>query len=254
MTLRETSFDTSAGPARALLGADGEIRLVALHGGGGLHHDPALELLAGEFGLLAPELPGFAPTATAEPSSFDELAAAVAEVLDAAAIDRCTLLGISFGAVVAVHMALAHPERYEALVLLSPAAFRPADWRPPPDIEGALFANANGERPPSSPPELAARRHWLVDRLLTALDEDALRAALAGLELPTLVVCGTEDGLFGAGQGRIYRQLMPNCAFVLLYDAAHELGWDRPVALAELVGDFARRREAFVVGVGGDGA
>jgi hypothetical protein len=40
---------------------------------------------------------------------------------------------------------------------------------------------------------------------------------------------------------------MPNCSSVLLYGAAHELGWDRPQALAALLGDFARRHEAFVV-------
>jgi pimeloyl-ACP methyl ester carboxylesterase len=94
----------------------------------------------------------------------------------------------------------------------------------------------------------------LVDRLLSELDEDALRATLPALEIATLVVCGTEDGLFRPDQGRVYRELMPNCSFVLLYDAAHELGWDRPEALAELVGDFVRRREAFVVGVGGQAA
>ena len=70
---------------------------------------------------------------------------------------------------------------------------------------------------------------------------------LPTVELPTLVVCGTEDGLFGSQQGSVFRELMPNCSSVLLYGAAHELGWDRPQALAALVGDFARRHEAFVV-------
>ncbi|HEY1777211.1 MAG TPA: alpha/beta fold hydrolase [Solirubrobacteraceae bacterium] len=254
MTLCEVRLDASAGPVRALLGGEGEIALVALHGGGGLHHDPSFELLAGEFGLLAPELPGFAETQAPPPSSFADSAAAVAEILDTAGIERCTLMGISFGAVVALHMALAQPDRFDALVLLSPATFRPPDWQPPLDIARALFASAGGERPAPSPPELAARRHVLVDRLLTELDEDALRATLPALEIATLVVCGTEDGLFGPDQGRVYRELMPNCSFVLLYDAAHELGWDRPEALAELVGDFVRRREAFVVGVGGEAA
>jgi pimeloyl-ACP methyl ester carboxylesterase len=250
MILRGVSFETAAGPVRALAGGESAIRLVALHGGGGLHHDPALELLAGDFRVLAPELQGFADCATGEPSTFEEAASAAAAVIDAAAIERCTLVGTSFGAVVAVHLALAMPDRFDALVRLSPAAFRPPDWEPPADIERALFAHPDGERPPPPEPVLAARRHALVGRLLTALDEDALRGRLPALQLPTLVVCGTEDGLFGPAQGRIYRELMPNCAFVLLYDAAHELGWDRPAALAELVGDFARRHEAFVIGLG----
>jgi hypothetical protein len=38
---------------------------------------------------------------------------------------------------------------------------------------------------------------------------------------------------------------------VLVWDAAHELGWDRPDAVAALVGDFVLRHEAFAVGTTG---
>ena len=48
--------------------------------------------------------------------------------------------------------------------------------------------------------------------------------------------------------GRTYRELMPNCSLVLVYDAAHELGSDRPEAVSALIADFVRRHEAFIVG------
>jgi pimeloyl-ACP methyl ester carboxylesterase len=223
--------------------------LVSLHGGGGLHPDPALELLAGQFRVLAPELPGFGASTDERPASFEEVAGRVITVLDANQVERCVLLGTSFGAIVAVHLALTDADRLDALVLLSPAAPRPAGWTPPIDIERALFARPSGPRPDAVAPEVAERQHALVGRLLDGLDEHAFRTRLAAIEVPTLVVCGTEDGLFGSGQGRVYRELMPNCSSILLYDAAHELGWDRPEALAALISDFALRREAFVVGV-----
>jgi hypothetical protein len=40
---------------------------------------------------------------------------------------------------------------------------------------------------------------------------------------------------------------MPNCHYVLVYDAGHEVGADRPEAFASLVSDFLVRREAFIV-------
>jgi pimeloyl-ACP methyl ester carboxylesterase len=246
--LREQSRGNGAAAARSLEGGAGDT-VVSLHGAGGLHPDPALELLAGEFRVLAPELPGFAASTEQPPASFEEVAAQVAAVLDANEVERCTLAGTSFGAIVALHLALADPGRLNALVLLSPAAPRPAGWTPPIDIDRALFARPSGPRPDAIAPELAKRHRALVGRLLDGLDEDMLRARLPAIEVPTLVVCGTEDGLFGSEQGRVYRELMPNCSFVLLYDAAHELGWDRPETLAALISDFSLRREAFVVGV-----
>jgi pimeloyl-ACP methyl ester carboxylesterase len=246
--LLEQSRGQGAAATRSLVGGTGET-LVSLHGAGGLNPDPALELLAAQFHVFAPELPGFGSSIEQPLASFEEVAGQVVGMLDAHGVERCTLVGTSFGAIVALHIALTEANRLDALVLLSPAAPRPAGWTPPIDIDRALFANPSGPRPDAVAPELAERQHALVGRLLEGLDEDRLRARLPAIEVPTLVVCGTEDGLFGPEQGRVYRELMPNCSFVLLYDAAHELGWDRPEALAALIGDFATRRETFVVGV-----
>jgi len=242
--------ETRLGGRRALVGGDGDDVLVFLHGGGGLHRDPSVELLAGDLRIVAPELPGFsAGEDDGDTSSFDAIAEWVVAALDEAHVETFTLAGVSFGAVLALHLALAHPDRVDALVLLAPAAFQPEDWRLP-DLDGldrALFAHP-GPRP--EPPDEATfgRRAEILGRLVGGLDRERLRARIAAIDAPTLVVFGTEDGLIPPEMGREYRAAMPTCSLVYLYDAAHELGWDRPDALAELVGDFARRREAFVVG------
>jgi pimeloyl-ACP methyl ester carboxylesterase len=47
--------------------------------------------------------------------------------------------------------------------------------------------------------------------------------------------------------GRLYREKLPNCHFILVYDAGHAIDADRPEAFASLVGDFLIRRESFIV-------
>jgi pimeloyl-ACP methyl ester carboxylesterase len=50
-----------------------------------------------------------------------------------------------------------------------------------------------------------------------------------------------------AEMGRRYRERLPNCQYILVYDAGHALDADRPEAFASVVGDFLVRREAFLV-------
>ena len=75
--------------------------------------------------------------------------------------------------------------------------------------------------------------------------EDDLMAQLGRLAVPTLVVRGTRDG---AGDvTALYAERIPNCHLVFVYDAGPAISEDRPEAFAEVVADFAERRDAFVV-------
>ena len=75
----------------------------------------------------------------------------------------------------------------------------------------------------------------------------AFEAQLANLTQPTLVVCGTRDTVAPPPIGRHYRELIPRCHFVMVYDAGHLPSTDRPEAFAEVSGDYVQRLEAFVV-------
>ena len=74
-----------------------------------------------------------------------------------------------------------------------------------------------------------------------------LEAGLASLNVPTLVLFGTEDRLIPTEMGPVYREIMPNCHLIYVYDAGHHVDADRPEAFAEVVGDFLERHEQFVV-------
>jgi pimeloyl-ACP methyl ester carboxylesterase len=221
------------------------------HGGGGLHLSAGLRLLARRFHIHAFELPGFGRSPeNLRSQNLDELAATMARALEAAGLGTITLLGTSLGAALALRLALSHPERVEALILESPAAFRSEDSRPfemtREQLHAALFAHPD-KAPAADPPEVIAKQVALLGRLMGPHHDVALEQRLRGFALSTLVLFGTRDGLISPRMGGIYKELMPNCSLVLVYDAAHEIQFDRPEAFANVVGDFIERQEAFAV-------
>ena len=224
--------------------------LVYLHGGGGLHLNETIVLLAEQFQVLAVELPGFGTSAeNTRTASFDELAGTIAAVVAAAGIEGAyTLVGTSFGGAAALHVALRDATPIAALVLIGPAAFHPPGWSlPEPDeLVRALFKYPErAQLPPPPPPEVTEKQLRLVLRLIGTIDETALRARLTALRVPTLVLFGTEDGVIPPELGDVYRELIPNCSLVYVDDAAHEVAVDRPETVGALIADFARRRETF---------
>lgn len=92
-----------------------------------------------------------------------------------------------------------------------------------------------------------AKQRELVERLIGPPRDAELEGAMRELHVPTLVLFGTEDRLTPPELGRHYREILPNCSFVIVYDAAHAIYDDRPEAFAAIVADFVEHREQFVV-------
>jgi pimeloyl-ACP methyl ester carboxylesterase len=248
----ERQVDADGFRIRVLEAGAGE-PLVYLHGGGGLHVSPALELLAERFRMLAFELPGFGDSPeNTRTQSLDELAETMAQAVDAVGVGRYALLGTSFGAATALRLALAHQDRLTCLVLEAPAAFRPDGVDPrsftPDQLQRALFARPENAFAPA-PPGIREKQLALLGRLIGPSRNPELEARLGELTLPVLVVFGTKDGMIPPTMGSLYKRLLVDCSLVFVYDAAHEIQFDRPEAYARLVRDFVERQEAFVVNV-----
>jgi pimeloyl-ACP methyl ester carboxylesterase len=226
--------------------------LVWLHGGAGLRLSRAHELLAERYRVIAIEVPGFGESAVNERSqSYPELAATLAKGLRQLGLERFNLWGTSFGSIVALWLAIGAPESIDALVLEAAAAIVPEDHvRPsgsPEEMRRRLYAHP--ERQPVLPtpdPSITTKQRALIARLPRPSRAET-EARLSELRVPTLVVFGTLDAVVPAAMGRVYREKMPNCHYVLVYDAGHEVGADRPEAFVSLVSDFLERREAFIV-------
>lgn len=197
--------------------------LVYLHGAGGPRPNPAHELLARRFRVVAFEMPGFGESPeNTRTQSMAELAATMLQAIRSLGIDAFNLIGRSFGGTTALWMAMQASERLLALVLEAPAAFREEGARP-------------------------ATNHPLVLRLRRPARDPELEAGVRTLATPTLVLFGTRDDVIPPSMGRIYKELLPNGHLVFVYDAGHGISTDRPEAYTEVVVDFLERHEAFVI-------
>jgi 2-succinyl-6-hydroxy-2,4-cyclohexadiene-1-carboxylate synthase len=234
--------------------------VVLLHGfaGTGRAWDPVVERLDPErYTALAPDLRGHGSARDARPISFD---AVVADVLHAAP-PRFALCGYSMGGRIALHVALATPERIERLILVATtagideeagrAARREADERLAIFAEAATieqFADRWAAQPlfAATPPEAA--RIWREDLLRN--DPRALAAVLRGLgtgamsplwdrlpelTMPTTVVAGERDEKYVAVAERLAAAL-PDATVVLVPGAGHGLQREAPAAIAAAIG------------------
>ena len=227
--------------------------LIHLHGARGLLLTPAHDLLSRQFRVIAFEMPGFGQSPeNPRTQSMAELATTMGRAVEKLAIDSFNLMGTSFGGKTALWLALQQREQVLALVLEAPAAIRPEGAQPPsgPPEEMARRLYAHPERlPPIPPPDPAVqvKNQKLVARL-RGPDRDAdLERQLKELTTPTLVLFGTVDRVIPPEMGHIYKELMPNCHLVFVYDAGHAISTDRPEAFAEVAVDFLERHEAFVI-------
>jgi 2-succinyl-6-hydroxy-2,4-cyclohexadiene-1-carboxylate synthase len=234
--------------------------VVLLHGFSGTHRawDGVIAALDPERYLpLALDLPGHGREADAErPISF---AGCVAHVL-ASSPERFVLCGYSMGARVALHVALAAPERVRRLVLVSGtagiedaqerAARRVADERLAQELERLPFEEfiERWRAQPlfaDEPAEVGAlaredQRRNRPDALAAALrgigtgEMEPLWDRLAQLRMPVAVLAGGRDEKFVALARRMAR-LLPDRELVLV-PAGHGLVLESPEAIAAAFG------------------
>jgi pimeloyl-ACP methyl ester carboxylesterase len=71
---------------------------------------------------------------------------------------------------------------------------------------------------------------------------EALRARLAGIRCPTLVVRGTESDVFSDDDAERFAAALPDARWVRIAGAGHTVQGDQPAALVREVRSFLRER------------
>jgi 2-succinyl-6-hydroxy-2,4-cyclohexadiene-1-carboxylate synthase len=234
--------------------------VVLLHGFAGTRHgwDLVADRLHPErYRPLALDLRGHGDARAERPITF---AACVADVA-AAAPERFVLCGYSLGGRIALHIALAHPERVSRLVLVASTAGiedpalradrREADDKLAADTErGTIedFAERWVRQPLFAGTPPAAAEHWRADLLRN--DPAALAAVLRGIGpgameplwdrlpeldgLPVTIIAGERDGRYAA-IGRRLAAALPDARLLVVPGAGHGLLREAPQAVAAAI-------------------
>ena len=115
----ETSYYTAGEPHRT--------PLLLLHGMSA-SADSFRELMhemAGDYWLVAPDLPGFGHSGNAEPYTFPHLVSWLEAFVETVHLPPVHAAGHSFGGALGVSLALEGPGRVRSLILLAPSVLRP---------------------------------------------------------------------------------------------------------------------------------
>jgi 2-succinyl-6-hydroxy-2,4-cyclohexadiene-1-carboxylate synthase len=232
--------------------------LVLLHGftHTGASWAPVLAELGERYRGIAPDLRGHGSASDLEPVTLEEVLADI----DGLAPPRFTLAGYSMGGRLALHFALAHPERVERLILIgaSPGIADPeqraerrradeqlADW-----IERASIEEFAGrwEGTPvlaDQPPKVleAVREDRLrstpegLSRALRGLGTGALASLwgrLGALNMPVVLVAGERDRKFT----EIAEQMaaaIPGAQVEVVANAGHAVHLEAPASVAAIL-------------------
>ncbi|MEV0703461.1 alpha/beta hydrolase [Saccharopolyspora sp. NPDC050389] len=202
--------------------------LLLAHGAGSDIRDsfgPLIEPLAEEHTVVAPDFPGSGNTPRARtPLTADGLADALVRGADRAGLSSFAVLGFSTGSPVAVRIATRYPDRVRALVLSAGFAYPNPQLRLAVRIWRELGRSADQRTLASYLAMMVFGRSWLDERSdgeveelvaeiaenlppgmddhLDLLERVDVRADLAEITAPTLVISAAEDKLISAANAR----------------------------------------------------
>jgi pimeloyl-ACP methyl ester carboxylesterase len=256
--------------------------LLLLHGfpSSSRMYEPLLTRLAARFHLVAPDYPGFGHSDAPDPKSFsytfDHLAKIMEHFSAAVGLKDYALYLQDYGGPVGFRLALAHPNRVNALIIQNAVAHedglgplwqtRRKYWADRAPNEAALRENflslaATRQRHVGSNPNVETLNpdRWsdefaflsrpgqadiqsdlFYDYRTNVASYPAWQAWLKEHQPPTLVVWGKYDPSFQVAEAEAYRRDVPDAEIHIL-DAGHFALDDKPQEITALVRDFLER-------------
>jgi pimeloyl-ACP methyl ester carboxylesterase len=192
-----------------------------------------------------------------------DMAGDVVAVLDSAGVRRAHIMGVSLGGMMAQELAVDHPKRVDALVLVSTTPGWPFAY-PMPAVSVRLIAAVG-----ITTREVAFRRHAenaisactvqrrpeVVDRLVelqrvrpadprARSAQAAAGARYAGwlrqarIQARTLVLQGAADTVVDPRNGKLLADRIPGAQLVIFPELGHLVFWQDPDGFAETVASF----------------
>lgn len=259
--LERSDVSVSGYPFTTTVWRGGEGRpVVYFHGAGGLNpKDPFLVRLADRFEVIAPLHPGF--NELDEIKDLDDmrdLALYADDLLETLGLSAASVVGHSFGGMVAAELAAHVPTRVETLVVIAPVGL----WRDEepvvdllgvrgPELASLRWFDPNGPAavaaseamadPDADPVEgmLAANRGLTaVMKYLWPIPDHGLSRRLRRIKARTLVFWGAEDRVVPASYAKHFGAGITGSRVAVFEQAGHLVTLEHLDRSVELVGGF----------------
>jgi pimeloyl-ACP methyl ester carboxylesterase len=244
--------------------------MVMIHGMGGDHTvwDPSVARLSARFRLIRPDILGHGRSRESPPPGpwqFSQFARQVEELLVHLDIDSAVIMGFSLGGMISQAVAIEHPARTKALVIVSSVCNRTVEEQaaierrvkqvaaggPAAVVEGALqrwFSPAFAERHPDVIDDWRRRtlandprNYALVYRLYADTDRQLLDR-LGVIAAPTLILTGDRDQGQTPRMAQEMARRIKGSEVVILPGVPHMLPIEAADALSSSIIDFLDRR------------
>ena len=203
--------------------------LVLLHGNGedSSYFEHQIAFFQDRYRVIAVDTRGHgkSPRGTA-PLTLNQFADDLSAFMDELDIASAHILGFSDGANVAILFALAHPTRVKSLVLNGGNLFP----------EG-LTEQTRREIDEEYEQAVATNDEDQLELLRLMIDEPHIDPVqLSGLNMPTLVVAGTDD-MIEEAHTRLIAESIPNAQLTLI-EGTHFIAFENPDAFNHVVSEF----------------
>jgi pimeloyl-ACP methyl ester carboxylesterase len=217
---------------------------------------PVLETLAKQYELIIPSPPGFARSERPDwVSSPDDISYVYLDLVETLGLKDVLVLGFSLGGWVAAEMATKDDSFISKLVLVTPYGVKfggPTDrdiadiWILPPDevLRRKWFDPAKGARDFKSTPEdalaIIARNNESFARFCWEpyMHNPKLQHRLHRVKVPTLLVCGANDGITSPEYTAKYAKLIPGAEMAIIPKAGHYPHLEQPAKFLERLRAF----------------
>ena len=221
-------------------------------------HGPFLQRLAESWRVVVPRHPGFGRSELSPDfRSVDDLALLYLDLMDHLRLKRPVVVGSSFGGWIALEMAVRCPEHMGRLVLIGPAGVKFgaredrgfADIYQIPDDEVRRLTFADPKR--WAPDYRAMTEEQLAsvarDRQSAVhfawrpyMHNPGLRKWLHRVRMPTLVVCGDQDGVVSPQSARALAEVLPMAQLKVIAQTGHYPQIEQVDAVMQAIHAFAR--------------
>ena len=216
--------------------------LVLIHGYGtsGYVWQRVLPYLGRTHQLFVLDLPGYGRSTAPRSWQLRTVAPLIAEWLHTLQLPPVALMGHSMGGAIAIHLTAIAPAAVKQLILVN-AAGLPLQ-APLPDLVWRAARSAmqlgNGRYPLEMLRDVAQPRFRVLWQTALEMQHSDLRAELASITSPTLIIWGERDLLLPLSLGRSLSSALPHATLVTLPGCGHRPMLARPEQFSQIVSEF----------------